>query len=419
MSQQFAEPTRPWRLIDLAAVLLVFTLPLPTAWGSIAVVLLLLAWPWSGRWTEQFQRWKAVPAAMWATALLLMFIIGASYSAGTQHGVINFMTKYAKLLLLPLLVMTMSNERWRQRAIHAFLVGAVLAAALSYARFLGWVPTRCQQSMVQGTIHFGTIMAFAAYFFARKAFASKRLAWLWTLTSACIAFDVLYTNRARTGYVVLFALVVLLAWQRFGWRGMMIGALASTLLAAVAFTTSPVAKRRLDEAISNVHAYAQRQHPHEGMLTGNSMGLRLQFWQNTLALIAKHPLFGTGTGSLHQDYKKLVAGTDTLVAVNPHNEYLGTTAQLGIVGLTLLLGMGASAWRQGLKLPSVDRDAVQAVIATVAIGSLFNSLLLDVNEGRFFVVMLGLLLAGVANQARSSSDLSLTPSRDTGHALSG
>jgi O-antigen ligase len=159
----------------------------------------------------------------------------------------------------------------------------------------------------------------------------------------------------------------------------------------------------LDEAIGNVHAYAQLKHPHEGELTGNSMGMRLQFWQNTISLIAKHPLLGTGTGSLHREYGRLVAGTDTLDAVNPHNEYLGVTAQLGLVGLILLLAIGVSAWRDGMKLPSLERDALQALIVTMAIGSLFNSLLLDVNEGRFFVVMLGLLLAGVANQATSSS----------------
>jgi hypothetical protein len=55
------------------------------------------------------------------------------------------------------------------------------------------------------------------------------------------------------------------------------------------------------------------------------------------------------------------------------------------------------------KPPSLERDVLQALMVTMAIGSLFNSLLLAVNAGRFFAVMLGLLLAGVANRARPCS----------------
>uniref|UniRef100_E6PN58 Putative O-antigen polymerase n=1 Tax=mine drainage metagenome TaxID=410659 RepID=E6PN58_9ZZZZ len=408
MTQQaLAQPTLAtsnWRLVDLAAVLMAFTLPLPTALGSVATVLLLLAWLLSGRWGEQFQRWRAVPTAMWATALLLMFVIGTTYSAGTGHGVSNFMGKYAKLLLVPVLIMALMDPRWRRRAINAFLLGAVIATALSYARFFNWVPTRLHESVVQGHIHFGTIMAFAAYFFARKAFEPGRWRWLWVLVAAWMAFDLLYINIARTGYVVVFALIVLLAWQRFRLRGLVIGTVAAVVLAGVAFTAFPVAKLRLEQAVSNIQQYKQFERTREGNLDANSLGLRLQFWSNSLRLIAQHPILGTGTGSLHEEYAKLVAGTNTLDAVNPHNEYLSTTVQLGVIGLALLLGMGIAAWRDGLKLPVIERDALQGVIVTIAVGSLFNSLLLDVNEGRFFVVMLGLLLAAVAHQVRKQAE---------------
>jgi O-antigen ligase len=369
----------------------------------VAVVLLLLAWLLSGRWGEQFQRWRAVPTAMWATALLLMFIIGTTYSAGTAHGVANFMGKYAKLSLIPVLIMALMSPLWRRRAINAFLLGAVIATVLSYLRFFNWVPTRLHESVVQGHIHFGTIVAFAAYFFARKAFEPGRWRWLWAAIALWMVFDLLYINIARTGYVIVFALIVLLAWQRFKVRGLVIGALGAAVLAGVAFTASPVAKLRLEQAVSNIQQYQQFERTRDGSLDANSLGLRLQFWRNSLRLIAQHPIVGTGTGSLHEVYGKLVAGTNTLDAVNPHNEYLSTTVQLGAIGLILLLGMGIAAWRNGLKLPAIERDALQGVIVTIAGGSLFNSLLLDVNEGRFFVVMLGLLLASVANQARNQT----------------
>ena len=408
MTQQpLAQPSLAaghWRLVDLAAVFMAFTLPLPTALGSIATVLLLLAWLLSGRWGEQLLRWRAVPTALWATTLLLMFAIGTTYSAGTAHGVSNFMGKYAKLLLVPLLIMALMDPRWRRRAIDAFLLGAVLATALSYARFFNWVPASLHESVVQGHIHFGTIMAFAAYFFARKAFEPGRWRWLWAAIALWMTFDLLYVNIARTGYVIVFALIVLLAWQHFKLRGLAVGALGAAVLAGVAFTAFPVAKTRLELAVQNIQQYQQFERTRDGNLNTNSLGLRLQFWHNSLRLIAQHPIIGTGTGSLHEEYGKLVAGTHTLDAVNPHNEYLSTTVQLGIIGLALLLGLGIAAWRDGRKLPAIERDALQGVIVTIAVGSLFNSLLLDVNEGRFFVVMLGLLLAAVASLARQHAN---------------
>jgi O-antigen ligase len=385
-----ARPPRQ-NLVGPAFVLLAFTLSLPTATGSIASVLALLAWVASGGWRCQWQRWRASPSAMWAVALLAMFLLATSYGEAPRADAWGVMGKYAKLLFLPVILMSLSDPRWRARALRAFLIGAVLASVLSYARFFGIVPARLAQGIVQGHIHFGTIEAFAAYAFARMAFEPGRRRWLYALLAALLSVDVIYVGIARTGYVALLALIVLLGAQRLGAKGVLAGAGTALLLAAIAFTAFPVARMRMEEGLQNLRQYERVEATHEGSLRENSWGLRLQFWRNTLRIISRHPVVGNGTGSMVVEYAR-IAPRDVDTS-NPHNEFLNTTEQTGLIGLFLLLGLAAAAWREGLRLGALDRDFAHGVLVTIGVGSLFNSLLMDVNEGRFFVVMLGLLLA--------------------------
>ncbi len=379
-------------------MLLAFTLSLPTASGSVAAVLFLAAWLLSGGWRWQWRRWRASPTSIWATALLLMFVLGMSYSSGTHAQQADVMGKYAKLLLLPLLIVAVADDTWRQRAVRAFLWGAVLASALSYARFFGWVPQRWEASIVQGHIHFGTIEAFAAFAFARMAFEPGRRRVLWAVLAALLALDVLYVGIARTGYVIVLALVVLLGAQRLGFKGLVAGGLTALLLAGVAFTVFPVARMRMEQGVQNLRQYQRAEAEHDSALADTSWGLRLQFWTNTLHIIEQHPVIGNGTGSMDLQYTR-VAPHDPHTA-NPHNEYLNTTEQLGVIGLLLLLGLAVAAWRDARGLPRLERDFAWGVLVTIGVGSLFNSLLMDVNEGRFLVVMLGILLAASVSTGR-------------------
>ena len=396
-SSSTSRPPRQW-LVGPAAVLLCFTLSLPTATGSIALGLFALAWLAAGGWATQWQRWRGSPTAWWSAALLLMLAMGALYSSASHEQAGNILGKYAKLLVLLALLGSLVDPAWRRRATWAFLSGAVLASALSYARFAGVVPQAWVGSVVQGHIHFGIIEACAAYLFARQAIEAGPRRWLWALISALLAFDVLYVGIGGSGYVVLFALIVLLAGQRLGLKGVVIGGVCALLAAAVTFTALPPARLRLEQGLQNLRQYERVEATHEGSLVGNSWGLRLRFWHNTLRIIAVHPLVGSGTGSMPGEYAR-IAPKD-LDTSNAHNEYLNTTEQIGLIGLVLLLGMGIAAWRDAALLPALQRDATQGVLVAIGTGSLFNSLLMDVNEGRFFVVMLGVLLAASIGTAR-------------------
>ncbi|MFN8394703.1 MAG: O-antigen ligase family protein [Bacteroidia bacterium] len=90
------------------------------------------------------------------------------------------------------------------------------------------------------------------------------------------------------------------------------------------------------------------EHGHEVTPKTSSIDFRFISWHRTLDLVAENPIHGFGAGNWKLNIQKTgLVGYDAKggyglsVAVQPHNEYLGTLSELGVLGLLLMLGMGA------------------------------------------------------------------------------
>jgi len=105
-------------------------------------------------------------------------------------------------------------------------------------------------------------------------------------------------------------------------------------------------------------------------------------------------LLGLGTGAFKSEYAKQTGFTTGLQATsNPHNQYLLMTIETGVVGLFVFLFFLLSAWRSSAFLDAQASLSVQGLVLLFAIGSLFNSLMLDAGEGRFYCTLLGVLVS--------------------------
>ena len=377
------------------AIFAAFSLPLPTAWGSAGLILLLVTPFLHGQWTKQWQRIKSSPPAWMALIFFALYVVGAIYSVAPSAQIDNFLGKYAKLLILPLLVAVLDADKWRRPAIDAFLVAAGLAVAVSYARFFGLLqpfpdPNQAYTAF-QNRISFGTYLAFASYLLAWRSIHDSRKRWFWAILAFLYGLSVLMINNGRTGYVIILVLVILLFFQKFGLKGVAVGLIAVSFLGSAAFLLSPTSNERITRTIQNFEKYKTG----EGA-TETSTGLRLQFYHHSIEIISKNLFLGTGTGSFPEEYAKSVAGTNDIRTSNPHNEYFLTAVQLGLVGLAVLLIFGFSLWQSTTSMVGENRAALQGLVLTIGIGCLFNSQLLDAGEGRFFVVLSGIILGSIA-----------------------
>ena len=126
-----------------------------------------------------------------------------------------------------------------------------------------------------------------------------------------------------------------------------------------------------------------------------SIGLRLEFYHNTLRIIRDHPVAGVGTGGFPQAYARVVEGTGMLPTRNPHNEFLHLAAQVGPIGVAALLWLLWQQWRLAARLVLPEREIARGLVVLITIGCMLNSLLLDHTEGLLYAWLTGLLYARV------------------------
>jgi O-antigen ligase/tetratricopeptide (TPR) repeat protein len=100
--------------------------------------------------------------------------------------------------------------------------------------------------------------------------------------------------------------------------------------------------------------------------SGNrSVSDRVGYWRNALGVFRDHPILGTGAGTfgyVHARYQRSIL----VYAQDPHNLYLQTAAEMGLIGvavLTALLAATARLWRRVLRrYPAGEAHAISSGI---------------------------------------------------------
>lgn len=404
MSADVLTPSRPLRdyfrqLSQILVVVTAFVLPLSTAalmvFFSATVLCCLLA----GNWYEKYLILRYNPMALMFIIFFALFLIGLSYSTVPQAVVLHTLTKYSKFLLGFFLFSTFRNEKTAAAAFFAFLVAAGITLLLSFIKFFWHIDFLHRFASDSGVfkdhIFTGFLFAFTSYCFAVFAFSIKNMwRWLFALLFLVTVYNVLFINLSRSGYVVLFSLMLLLAWQQFAWKGLLAGLIISIFLCGGLLFLPANFKQRFNLAHSEITQYERGSFD-------TSVGLRLEFYRNSLKLLKVHPWIGTGTGSFAQDYVA-VTQDKKFATKNPHNEYLNIAVQFGLLGVVILLGMFiVHAWTS-FRLQGLRQYFAQAVLVSIAVGSLFNSWLMDVTQGCFYVIFTALLFAGLSLKSEKS-----------------
>ncbi len=374
---------------------------LPIAFMSVFMSLFMIIWLISGNYSNKFALIKQNPAAVSAVALLTLYAVGISYSSATGQAAFAFGAKYHKLLFIPMIASAIQSEKIRNLAMKTFLAASLIILALSYLKWLG-VPIHAYHGGDQGNVIFkgriahNIFMSFAMYLMLGNYIKSKGdIKFVWAILSMLAALNILFLVNGRTGQITMFALIIWFTWENWGIKSLKYWVMV-ILIGLSAFLIKP------DLLHSRLAGTGQEMT--QG--TNSSAGQRVEMYKNTLILIQQHPIFGGGTGSLEHDYKPLAESQHSAMVkvTNPHNQYLLTTQELGIVGLLCLLWMWFTHWRVSSKLSNDEYGrALRGLVITIAVGSLFNSLILDASEGQFYCVLAGVLLSAYRPTKTSAS----------------
>ena len=372
---------------------------LPTAFMSITSALLIIFWLISGNFEDKFERIKSNPGAVIAIVLFGMYIIGCFYSSAPSKDSFNFLMKYLKLLLIPIIISVLVDDNYRKYALNAFLIGMLITLFLSYLKWLRIIPF---DDIGQGYIVFkgriaqNIMMSFAAFMMLEKALTKKNSQQIgWVILSILSIINILFLVNGRTGQVTLLVLLALFGLTHWKRKTVYILSVATTLF-GICLITNHAPHSRLTDINTEVK---------QG--TSSSAGQRMEMYSTTLKTIQNHILFGGGTGSLENEYAVIAKQKQSnLIRVpNPHNQYLLTFQELGLFGLIAILYLWAAHFNLAYYLSQNNKVLLQALVICICIGASFNSLLLDASEGKFYCILSSILLSQYNSKAHKIKGL--------------
>lgn len=399
------------KIASICAVLLGFSIPISTSLDSILLALFLLT-ALIG-WNTQYPRIISQNSVAKAALLLfLILFIGCFYGTEKLNAGIKILTKYDDLILIALMLPIFVQPKMRLYGQYAFMAAMTLTLVLSYLIWLGafegtrFFVSRMPDNPVVFKLHIthGIFMAFSSYLFAIKASINQgKWRFVYSVLALLAVFNVLFMVQGRTGYLVLAGLAIFFATNIFGRSGIALAAIGILVIALTGYFLSD----RFHDRVELANKEYQQWQPENGNKEVSSIGTRMDFYTNTTKIIIKNPIFGVGTGGFEQAYQKEIVGTTYAPSVNPHNQFLLFGAQIGAIGLSAFLLLLATEWKLSCRLSNEDYLLARGLVITIAVGCLFNSLLLDHSEGLFFGWVSALVFAGMQNKATNADVLNV------------
>lgn len=382
------------RIADGLAAAAAFSLPLSTSATGILVTAWLIAlFP-----TFQIADLRREIATFAGGTPVLLWLLALAGFLWADVGLaerLSGLGGYIKLLVIPLLLMQFrrsANVHW---VAIGFLAGATVVLALSW--LLTIVPSFPWKKMqvpgvplkdylTQSGIF--QLCAFGLAYVAVESWRANQRRHSFAAAVLVLLFlgNIFYVASGRTALVLMPVFVLLLGYRMFGWRGMAVACVAGSILAGIVWSSSEYLRIRITTL-----AEEAGQDPSSLMMT--STGQRLEFYRKSMEIIAKAPLIGHGTGTLHQRFKEEAAGHTGAAGIatkNPHQQTFAAAIELGLVGVSLLWAMWISHLVLFRGCGAIAWFGLIVVIQNI-LSSLFNSHLFDFTQGWIYVFGVGVL----------------------------
>jgi len=326
----------------LIAVLL-FSLPITTAFANIVTVTILILWIFHAKFKEHFLKIKSNKVALGSLIFFSIHIVGLLWSDDLYSG-LEVVRKNWKFLMIPIFMIYVRKEHI-SIYLNAFLLSILLSEFLSYLVWLDIIQPIFKASHHNPTIFmshvvYNIFLSIAIYIVAaRIIFDKKKSNTIVVLLSVFLLTMILnmFITAGRTGQLVFFIVIFILAAQFYKksiLKFLGVSVLISSTIFVSAYSFSPIFKERINAAVDNIATYETNQF--------TSIGLRMSFVVYGIEIFLDNPLFGLGTGDLESNMEKAyLKNTPKEMAVdnphinNPHNYHIMVMAQFGLFGLLI------------------------------------------------------------------------------------
>lgn len=381
------------KILQGFAFLLGIAIPVSTALQNITILLTPLLVLLVPLLRERLRDAWRMPVGRAALIFFALIVLGCTWSIATMPDRLNTVIKMRWLFLLPFLIAFFSSRHLALSGTLGFVSGVVISALLSiFFAAMGWVVMAASQgdwSVFRTHSYHNYFIALTVYglsFALGRSDLTRRWACFIMLIILVLLLDAFFLVQGRSGQIVICALLVFFVAKKFHWRGFAIVSVA-LLFAYPLLKHFPNFESGIERGRQDIALYQKGD-------TETSIGLRLEFYKNSLELIKRNPWLGYGTGAFPLAYRELTGfTTGERAAVNPHNDYLNVMVELGLLGLIALQALLFAALWQAREFPATQRWLIRGLIFSMAVATLANSFFTDNITSSGFIVLLGIVLS--------------------------
>ena len=388
------------QLADWLALGVVVSIP----WSTSATGILIALWLVTVLPTLNAELvWRAIktPAGGLPVLLWLFAALGMLWADVAWRERFGGLDGFDKLLIVPLLLAQFRRSDRGAFVLNGFLASATCLLLLSwlyaeipalgaYGKFYG-VPVKDYIIQSDEFLLCAFALLGAAFDYWRQQKA--RAVALFALAAGFLA-NLAFVITSRTNLAVVPFLLVALGWRLAKVKGVVVACLIGAVVAPLLWFSSPHLSDFVSHGADELHAYFAADEV-------TSAGLHVEFLKKSMAIVEEAPVFGHGTGSIGEAFRRAAAGETSAAAittVNPHNQIFAVAIQLGLIGAVVLVAMwfahfmlfrggGLAAWIGMIVV-------IQDVVSSAAHSHLF-----DFGQGWLYVFGVGIAGGMVLRQA--------------------
>ncbi|HTN49195.1 MAG TPA: O-antigen ligase family protein [Burkholderiaceae bacterium] len=305
---------------------------------------------------------------------------------------------WRKLWMIPVALALFGPAGWKRRLAIAYVgvCGVAVIASFVLVAAEGRLPTMYELALSGSLLrnHSAQSMAFAtaafvALWLAADTEMARRGRVLAAIFAALFVLNMAFITPGRSGFLALAIMLAVLAAFSLRSRRTVIAAAVLALVFAAAVAVSPLARDRIQLAISEWNNASVQTYK-------TSLGMRAVIYENTLELARRHPWLGVGTGGYGAAYAAQIEGRYSdwraVPTVDPHSQYLFFLAEQGLLGLIAFFGFIAAALFDRGDSTRARILAVGMLLAWCAT-SVASSHFKTFSEGHLLTFFLGVMLA--------------------------
>lgn len=375
------------------------SMPFARAAFNTCALLMITGWLLSGQWRQKF---SDIAHSRTSWACIVFFVICLLSLAGPEalgQDQWNALKGYSRLLYVPLIVSLITTADWQRRAWAALILGMLFTLFIFLMDIWFEIPgtrTYGTHTAGQGVFHHhiaeGMVLAFLGAYALHRALQGSEgriHRGFWLMICLAVLAGILKVGQSRTGQLsALVAYMLVLVThlpRRYRLRVLGLSLLAALLL----ILALPSVQERFAQGWREAQTFRQ-----DGERT--SVGARLKAWEFSLELIKQAPWMGHGVGSYRElAYQHFRASPicDLGVCEQPHNQFIDTTSEMGIIGLAGLLSIIVTGiWHRPDSLCRAKR-LLPAFMAIFILTALMDSSLKIQGQAFFIIITLAILEA--------------------------